>query len=110
MSFEIRKLEAEEFAAVLLLDFVEVDFVEVEIFFEALEIFGQERDIRDETRRGRNRHFLEGDALATGQKEVCIRRALAIRAGVLGIDEVPIELVSCRYIRNKNRDAGNAEN
>src|SRR5580658_157282 len=110
MSLGVREHDTDEFPAMLLPDLVKVHLVEVEISFEALEVFRKEGHFGDKISGRRSWHLLEGDALAAGQKQELGRNVLAIGAGMVRIDEIAVELVRFGYIRNKNRDAGDAEN
>ena len=66
MAFGILKRDSNEFSALFSPDFAKVDFVGMEISFEAFEVFGEKRNFREQICGKRVGRFFEGDALAAG--------------------------------------------
>jgi hypothetical protein len=110
MPLGILEQNADEFAAMLLLDLVKIDFASLEESFEALKVRRKERNFGEKVCRRRRGHFFERDALSAGKKQESGRNVLAVLARMIRIDEFLVELVSLRDIHNKNRDAGDSQN
>ena len=67
--------------------FVKVDFIEIEIPLESLEVFGEKGNLGEQARGSRRRDFFEADSLARGQEQEWRRGRLTIIARVIRIDE-----------------------
>ena len=87
MPLGIREQETDEFATVLFLDLVKIDFVEVEIFFESLKVIGEEGHFGQKVRRKGNGSFFELNSLAAREEHELSRSRIAIFAGAARIDE-----------------------